>query len=61
MSEDEDDGEGYRSGDGEDAEDDLEASKEVGGKLEGKAAAEDRTPSTTHPQSLLTLAWISLK
>ena len=61
MSEDDDDGEGYRSDDGEDAEEDLEASEEVGGKLEGKAAAERRTPSATHPKSQLTLAWISLK
>ena len=34
------DGEGYRGGDGEDAEDDLEGCKEVGGILQGKAAAE---------------------
>ena len=35
----------YRDGNGEDAEDDLEGSQDVGGILKGKAAAEVRTTS----------------
>ena len=58
---DDDDTEGYPSGDGEDAEDDLEASKEIGGKVEWEAVAEGGggTPLTTHPKSQLILASIS--